>query len=138
MEKKISVLKQRILQHIEIMGVSKRNFYIKTGLPNGLLDKESGLTEDSIEKYLHAYPDINPLWFITGKGSMFKNTVLDYEENVINEPIEPYGLKDHDDELRRAQKKIIELQDQIISILSEERTNSVKKAIASNKDAKTG
>lgn len=72
MEKNISKIKARILEHIECEGLSKRKFYLKTGIANGVLDKETGLSEDNIEKYISAFPDINADWLLTGKGSMFR------------------------------------------------------------------
>ncbi len=70
MEKNNSSIKSRILQHIELQKISKRKFYLKTGISNGILDKPSGLSEDTIEKYISSYPEISPEWLLTGKGEM--------------------------------------------------------------------
>lgn len=60
----------RILQYLDYKGISKHKFYLKTGLSNGFLDKVKDIGASKIEIILYAYPDINPIWFITGKGSM--------------------------------------------------------------------
>lgn len=72
MEQNFSKIKQRILEHIEYEGISKRSFYLKTGIANGVLDKKTGLTEDNIERYISTYPQINTEWLLTGQGDMFK------------------------------------------------------------------
>ena len=43
-------MKERILQFIENKQITKSKFYSVTGLSNGILDKKSGLTMDTVEK----------------------------------------------------------------------------------------
>lgn len=73
MKENLSTIKQRMLEHIHSMRISKRNFYMQTGISNGVLDKETGLSEDNILRYLKAFPEINPTWLMTGEGNMHKN-----------------------------------------------------------------
>ena len=80
MERFYSKIKSRILKHIEDKGISKRQFYIETGISNGVLDKKTGLTELNIEKYLNTYEEINPTWLLTGKGNMYTDN-----RNEIND-----------------------------------------------------
>lgn len=83
-EKKISKIKSRMLQYADIKGLSKRQIYIDTGISNGVLDKTSGLTEQTIEKFLDAYSDVDPVWLITGSGK---------KPSVHNEPtLDDYSL----------------------------------------------
>jgi repressor LexA len=91
MEKNISAVKERILKHLENKGLSKRSFYQKTGISNGVLDKKTGLTEENIEKYLRFYPEINPTWLMTGVGKMYlsESSTID----VFNEPEAVYETK---------------------------------------------
>ena len=72
--KKISIQKERILQFLEFKGISKNKFYLQTGVSNGTLDKSSGLSMDTVEKFYAVYPEINPEWLITGSGNMIKQT----------------------------------------------------------------
>lgn len=60
----------RILQIVEYKESSKRQFYIKTELSNGFLDKVKDVGASKLEKILNTYPDINPVWLLTGKGEM--------------------------------------------------------------------
>ncbi|WP_312388736.1 S24 family peptidase [Chryseobacterium sp.] len=71
--KNFSTQKERILQFIENKRISKNKFYIETGISNGVLDKKSGLSMDTVEKFYSTYPEVNPEWLLTGKGEMFKS-----------------------------------------------------------------
>ena len=72
MEKNFSKIKLRVLEYAENKGFSKRRIYSDTGLSNGVLDKPNGLSEDGMEKIISTYPDINPEWLLTGRGSMLR------------------------------------------------------------------
>ncbi|ATA94667.1 hypothetical protein CGC54_10155 [Capnocytophaga canimorsus] len=71
-------MKERILQFIEKKGISKRKFYMETGLSNGILDKKSGLSVDTVEKIYSTFPEISLEWLITGKGEMLKESLEQY------------------------------------------------------------
>ncbi len=72
---------QRLKQYLEAKGVSPSAFYSATGLSNGYLNNVKVLGADKLEIILRYYPDLNALWIITGKGSMYnpktKNTGYD-------------------------------------------------------------
>lgn len=63
---------QRLQQFIETKEISKYRFYQNTGLSNGSLDKGENIGSDKCEKILYAYPELNPDWLLTGRGSMLK------------------------------------------------------------------
>ncbi len=71
--KKISIQKERIIQFLEYKGITKNKFYVETGISNGTLDKVSGLSLETVEKFYNVYPEINPDWLITGRGEMIKS-----------------------------------------------------------------
>lgn len=89
--KNFSTQKDRILQFIEYKGISKNKFYNETGISNGILDKKSGLSMDTVEKFYSTYPEINPEWLLTGEGEMLKsgstNTEASKEESVKGIPL---------------------------------------------------
>ncbi|NLL27992.1 MAG: helix-turn-helix transcriptional regulator [Bacteroidales bacterium] len=68
-----SFLKQNILKYLDFKGISKYEFYQKTGVSNGVLSQTSGLSEDGILKFISYYTDVNPEWLLTGKGEMIKS-----------------------------------------------------------------
>lgn len=72
-KQKISPIKQRILQFVDTLGISKRDFYAKTGISRGTLESATGITEDTIAKVFAIYPDLSPSWLIIGIGEMLNN-----------------------------------------------------------------
>ncbi|WP_442795348.1 S24 family peptidase [Pelobium manganitolerans] len=51
--------------------INDNSLTVKAGLSVGLIGKarkaKKGLHSETIEKILHAYPELNPVWFLTGK-----------------------------------------------------------------------
>lgn len=74
---------QRLQQFIDYKSISKYRFYQETGLSNGFLDKGENIGSDKCEKILYTYPDINPDWLLTGRGSMLR------EEQQLEDKPEP-------------------------------------------------
>jgi hypothetical protein len=70
---KVSPVKQNILQFIDYLNISKRDFYNKTGISRGTLESNTGITEDTLAKFIAIYPDISLEWLFTGREPMFKN-----------------------------------------------------------------
>lgn len=68
-EQKISPIKQRILSFADTLGISKREFYTLINVSRGTLESKTGITEDVVNKFIKAFPDINTEWLIKGIGS---------------------------------------------------------------------
>ena len=79
----ISPIKERILQFIEYKGISKYKFYQETGITRGVLDKESGISEDNIAKFIAYSDEINLEWLLLGKGEMLKRNVNEMWSNNL-------------------------------------------------------
>lgn len=73
-ENNLSTAKDRIKYLIDLEGISKREFYRRTGMANGVLDQKTGLSEDNMVKFFSKYPEICPTWVITGTGHTHKKT----------------------------------------------------------------
>jgi hypothetical protein len=58
----ISPIKNKILQYIEYKGISKYKFYQESGITRGVLDKESGISEDNIAKFIAYAPEVDLSW----------------------------------------------------------------------------
>lgn len=71
-EQTFSPIKQNILHFVDFLGISKREFYAKTGISRGTLESNTGITEDTMAKFIATYPDVSPEWMLTGKGKMTK------------------------------------------------------------------
>lgn len=82
----ISPLKQKISQYVKYLGVSKREFYLKTGISRGTLENHTGITEDTLTKFLKTYPEINTDWLFKDEGSML------VKAKKYNEPTGDFSL----------------------------------------------
>lgn len=86
--REISIVKQNILQFLDFKGISKYEFYQKTGVSNGILSQTNGISEDNILKFLSYYSEINTSWLFTGKGEMLKGD-LPIEKDLKGIPLIP-------------------------------------------------
>ena len=120
-------MKERILQFIEYKSLSKNKFYKETGLSNGILDKQGGISSDSLEKIYCVYPEINLDWLLTGKGEMLKKEGLVQQahnnisstitqQQTIHAPEEYQELKE---ENKRLAQENSQLKDKIIMLMEE-------------------
>lgn len=61
---------ERIRQIIENKRLSERHFCREIGVSNGFLNKVIDVGSDKLNKILYRYPEINPVWLLTGNGTM--------------------------------------------------------------------
>ncbi len=66
MKKNFSI-RDKLLKYCELHDMKKNEFHLKAGLSNGFLDKNSGITTDSLAKILKAFPDIDVTWLLIGE-----------------------------------------------------------------------
>ncbi|WP_438712685.1 hypothetical protein ACSTS3_10735 [Aquimarina muelleri] len=88
MDKILSPIKNRLLLYLENKGVSKSAFFQKTGISASNfkgMGMKSELGGDKIIKILTVYDDINPNWFIMGKGTMLKVNDINQEVKTLVE-----------------------------------------------------
>lgn len=79
----MSSIKKRIIEFIELKGISKYRFYKDTGISRGVLESSSGITEDNIAKLVAYYPEINLNWLIKGEGEIENSEIQKREENTL-------------------------------------------------------
>lgn len=85
----ISPVKHKIIQYVDLLGITKYSFYKKTGITRGMLDAAGGVSEENVFKFLKAYPDVSP-------NTLFEHEGLEYEHNntpsieQLKEPSEQY------------------------------------------------
>ncbi len=92
------MIKERIIQFIDLKGVTKEHFYNKIGMTSANFRgkaKETPINSTAIENILSEFPDLNLDWLITGKGEMtkmstqiVKNEGTTNNQNNINAPVE--------------------------------------------------
>ncbi len=87
---------KRLKQFIDKKGINVAAFEKSVGFSNAafrkLLDSNGSIRSNKLEKILQKYPDLNPVWLMTGKGKM----QIGYEEqdiatNLFNESYPLYG-----------------------------------------------
>ncbi|MCT4613619.1 MAG: S24 family peptidase [Marinifilaceae bacterium] len=72
----IATTKERLLQYIDYLGISKNKFFQETGLRRGFLDGDklkSSIPDTFIATIVAQYPELNIEWLITGKGQMLQS-----------------------------------------------------------------
>ena len=120
-------MKERILQFIEYKRLSKNKFYKETGLSNGILDKQGGISSDSLEKIYCVYPEINLDWLLTGQGEILKKEGLVQQahnniSSTINQHQTIHAPEDYET-LKQENKRLTQensgLKDKIIQLMEE-------------------
>ncbi len=106
-----SQILNRLKKFMEMKGLNNNQVTIKAGLSNGQIGKafkrNQGLNHDTIEKLLHAFPDLDRNWFLTGSSNVrmdVRSEVRTEPDLKIHEPEALYGL---------AKEKIIELESEV-------------------------
>ncbi|SFC53408.1 hypothetical protein [Flavobacterium phragmitis] len=79
---------ERLAEFMSVKGINNNMITVTAGLSIGQIGKaisnNSGINSTSIEKILHAYPELNPEWLLTGKGEMLKVPAKGEEELVTS------------------------------------------------------
>lgn len=67
----MSKIKNRLLQLIEIRGISKREFCRQIDVSHTYLNGDSEIGSDKLEVIISVFPELSLEWLITGEGAMF-------------------------------------------------------------------
>lgn len=71
---------ERLAIYMAFKDINNNMITTRAGLSVGQIGKaianNSGINSTSIEKILHAYPELSPEWLLTGTGEMLKSPVL--------------------------------------------------------------
>lgn len=87
MDKKISYIKERVLQIAKNKGVSYEEFCKSIGMTYGNFkgkQKMTSLNSETLERILSMYDDINPEWLLTGKGEMLRELCSELGSETSN------------------------------------------------------
>jgi phage repressor protein C with HTH and peptisase S24 domain len=68
----LSPIKKKIIQVLDFKGLTRYQFYKESGMTRGVLDKESGISEDNIAKFIAYFPEVNLDWLLKDKGEIFQ------------------------------------------------------------------
>lgn len=85
-------VKDRILRYISYKGLTKKAFEREACLSNGYLNSLREKPSDSKLRGIYkAYPDLNPIWLLSGTGDM----LVDNSNNSNNSTADLPGTSDH-------------------------------------------
>lgn len=77
MDNKIYGTVERIIQFLDYKNISKREFASKVGISHSLIGKSNSIGSDKLERILSEYPELNPVWLLTGNEDMIKSNTND-------------------------------------------------------------
>lgn len=70
-------MKERLLQFLEVNGISQRRFEKSIGVSDGYVnDMKSSLSPQLIQSILCVYPGLNKTWLISGEGDMCSRPIV--------------------------------------------------------------
>jgi hypothetical protein len=72
-ERSFSPLKERIRQFAKRQNLSMREIYDRTGISVGTFSNSSSMSEDTLNKILACFEELDANWLLTGKGEMIRN-----------------------------------------------------------------
>jgi len=83
------MLKERIIQFIDHLGIETRKFEVNVGLSNGFVSHiGDNIRKKSMDLILNNYPELNRNWVLTGAGEMLN------ENYPVGEPFGEYQVKE--------------------------------------------
>ncbi|MGY6544978.1 MAG: hypothetical protein ACXIU2_09265 [Cyclobacteriaceae bacterium] len=140
----MSTIIDRIGEFASTCHLSIRKIEQKIGASNGTISKAIGKDKDIqtrwLEMFVIHFPEVNPVWLMTGKGDMILAKAENQESNILLKESEPpYGLieKSQHQEVVNSLKlviatlenqlnekeRIISLKDRIINELEKKQNN---------------
>ncbi|WP_143961620.1 hypothetical protein [Litoribacter populi] len=128
----------RIGEFAKVRNISIRKIEHAIGASNGTLSKSIGKERDIqtrwLAKFMVEFPEVNPTWLLTGKGSVLLNSE-GHQPPRMDDPIQDYPLFQNQTEevihsLKKVihalegqleeKEKVVQLKDRIIRDLEEE------------------
>jgi hypothetical protein len=112
MNKNLSIIKQRVFEFLDKQNIKKSIFFSTTGIVRsnfGGANAKSELGGDNIVKILTAYPYLNPIWLLTGKGDMLCFNAHMERENWITSDEKFHSVNHSHEELLRVGTRIDEV-----------------------------
>ncbi|WP_312355620.1 hypothetical protein [Empedobacter sp.] len=106
--------KEKVLQYLDVKGISKGDFYKKTGFSNGFLTAGKHIGSDNLKIIIDNYPDLSLEWLVMDKGDMIigdKNLNNPMSNDFIE--MQKMLLKYKDDEIERLKSEIENLKKSI-------------------------
>lgn len=97
-----STIKRNILLFIENKGITKYKLYKLTGITRGVLDQDTGLSEENTAKFIACFPEVDVRWLLTGAGEMINANKENPKPEIIS-----HDFVGNEDDLVMSLKKTI-------------------------------
>jgi len=126
---------ERLLKLIQHYYLNMNSLSVRLRLPSNSVitrivkDPNRGMSLELIQKVLFEFPEINPDWFVTGRGEMFLNNEIVKTEPRIDLGIQCTQLIENLKEIIKSKDEVISAKDALISNL--ERGEMMRKRDAS-------
>jgi len=122
--------KNRLIEYLKDIKMGQNAFEAICGISNGYISKvKSSIGSDIISKISDAYPDLNIVWLITGKGEKFNDA-----ETQATKSVKPCPLcKEKERALRHAEHALSRSEDKI-AYMERDLENTQAKLEASKKE----
>ncbi|WP_286755466.1 hypothetical protein [Roseivirga sp. UBA838] len=122
----ISRIKKKIREYMEYHGLSEYEFCKRTGIAKGVINSETGISEQNFYRFLEYDPAVSILWLIYDKGDMYGKYSIQGEPSQVSEPEEiyPKNKAKHDNLIHSIDNEIsslIKLSENHLEILKETR-----------------
>lgn len=85
--RKKSLIKRKILFYLDCKGISKYEFYKNSSISRSTLDKDSGMSEDNIAKFIAYEPNINLEWLFNSNNDLTTNGMLKNSYEIETKPL---------------------------------------------------
>jgi len=99
---------QRIKQYIDFKGLTVSSFEKSTGMSNGSfscqLKNNKTIGVDKLENILRTYPELNPEWLLTGKGTMLLFPTVEKENTISQTSIRAQEEKEENRSMSDSEK----------------------------------
>lgn len=126
---------KRLKEFLKDENISKSEFYRRTGISNGYLDKVKSIGADKIEIILDKFDTINLYWLINGQGDptlepnekemVSTRNYYPYaavkDQHLVKENFAPHLKQSEELELQRLRNQVVRLEDKISEL--EKRNN---------------
>ena len=113
--------KEKIIHFLDNKGITKEDFYKKTGFSNGFLGAGKHVGSDNLKIILDNYPELSLEWLVMDKGDMIvsDNNLIENNPNQMT------------DQFIQMQKTLLGYKDEEIKRLKDE-IEALKKSIATS------
>ena len=107
---------ERLKQYIDYKGIAISTFERSIGMSNASFGKSlknhGTIGANKLETILNVYPDLNPIWLLTGQGQMLKENIghiqTGHTNTIDNSPI---NINANTAEIERLNERIKHLED---------------------------